>query len=1061
MSKKSFFIANFLVLLGLMNTPLQVDALQWDHFTSQNNQLPKPFPAAPTPPNQQTASLVLDVDKDGDQDFVIAQRKATPSVILYRYNQSNKTWSTHTIDSNLLNIEAGGSVADIDNDGDLDIAFAGDTSSNQVWWWENPQESNPNFTSTWTRRFIKNDGGNKHHDMVFGDFDGDGKKELAFWNQKGSPAGKLMLAEIPANPKATSLTKWEYDTIFTANDASAEGLIAQDIDGDGKIDLVGAGYWFKHNSGINYTPKPIVANRLFTRSAAGQLVPGGYAEVIIGPGDNSGKLAMYRYQNNSWTETVLEAVVENGHSLEIADIDGNGTLDIFNAEMRLNNANADSKINLYLNNGSGTFNKESVGPGGIGNHESKLADLNADGLLDIVGKPYNWSTPRVDVWLQKNNGTNPTPTPTNPSEKIALNSWQRHVVDANKQWRTVMIDSGNIDNDNLPDIVTGGWWYKNPGTAGGNWQRNVIGDPLRNMAVLYDIDGQNGLDILGTKGGSTSSTNPANSELVWAQNNGSGSFTIRQNIPNGTGDFIQGAVAGNLNGKQVALSWHKNGGGVQLLTIPSNPSTQTWTRTFASTTTQDEDLSLGNIDRTGGLDLLLGTKWLKNNATTWSAQTLSNDTGHPDRNELADINNDGKLDAVVGYEAISVAGKIAWYQQPSNATSMWTERIISTSVIGPMSLDAADMDGDGDIDVVVGEHDLRTNANPRLLVFENNNNGSSWSQHIVYTGDEHHDGAQTVDIDNDGDLDIISIGWQNNKVTLYENTHRPDGQQPTPTNQTNPTPTPTPRPSNYDFNSDSRINYQDLLLFIHNKLAQVTLLDGNGNGKIDIFDYTGIVHRLTRQSNPPTSPTSEPTPTPTSPPTNPNAKELKLIDREVQFAKSDNGFHVLKANGANIPGIPVNWKSPDNYYDGEWHFRYTIVNQDSTPTAGALSTCIWNMPGFHPENCAGNISHDGKVGTSKTLSSSPKDWWKNGSDPLDFSNSTPFLMRVVLRGETSCNVTGHCVAKPCEPTGEVCTNGKKKGDYTSAFAKYDEMKFRLTIVMVPQGKTFSGWQNYP
>ncbi len=28
-------------------------------------------------------------------------------------------------------------VCDIDNDGDLDIVFAGDYMSNQVWWWEN------------------------------------------------------------------------------------------------------------------------------------------------------------------------------------------------------------------------------------------------------------------------------------------------------------------------------------------------------------------------------------------------------------------------------------------------------------------------------------------------------------------------------------------------------------------------------------------------------------------------------------------------------------------------------------------------------------------------------------------------------------------------------------------------------------------------------------------------------------------------------------------------------------------------------------------------------------
>ncbi len=38
-------------------------------------------------------------------------------------------------------------------------------------------------------------------------------------------------------------------------------------------------------------------------------------------------------------------------------------------------------------------------------HEGKLADLDGDGDLDILNKPYNWDTPRIDVWL--NNGTGP------------------------------------------------------------------------------------------------------------------------------------------------------------------------------------------------------------------------------------------------------------------------------------------------------------------------------------------------------------------------------------------------------------------------------------------------------------------------------------------------------------------------------------------------------------------------------------------------------------------------------------------------------------------------------
>ena len=41
---------------------------------------------------------------------------------------------------------------------------------------------------------------------------------------------------------------------------------------------------------------------------------------------------------------------------------------------------------------------------GIGYHEARVADLDGDGDLDIFNKPYRFDTPRVDVWLNQGNG---------------------------------------------------------------------------------------------------------------------------------------------------------------------------------------------------------------------------------------------------------------------------------------------------------------------------------------------------------------------------------------------------------------------------------------------------------------------------------------------------------------------------------------------------------------------------------------------------------------------------------------------------------------------------------
>jgi hypothetical protein len=82
------------------------------------------------------------------------------------------------------------------------------------------------------------------------------------------------------------------------------------------------------------------------------------------------------------------------------------------------------------------------------------------------------------------------------------------------------------------------------------------------------------------------------------------------------------------------------------------------------------------------------------------------------------------------------------------------------------------------------------------LIYENVDGfGSSWTEHLVYLGDEHHDGAQVVDIDGDGDRDIISIGLTHARVLLYENKAIDTIAAPTPTYTPGPTLTPTSPPT--------------------------------------------------------------------------------------------------------------------------------------------------------------------------------------------------------------------------------------------------------------------------
>ncbi len=367
--------------------------LRWTHLSSAQGEIPTPGPSP-----EQTASLVLDVDKDGINDFFLAARVTGPSLLWYRRTADG--WKKYVVDSEYLRIEAGGAYHDIDGDGDLDVVFGADAGDNHMWWWENPY---PDYDPqvNWKRHVIKDTGGNKHHDQMFGDFDGDGKVELISWNQ-GSKA--LLMFEIPENPRAAE--RWPQSTIYSWTDNDEhEGMAAADVNLDGKLDIVGGGRWFEHLDGARFQAHVIDDAYSFSRAAAGQLNEGGRPEIVFQPGDRDGRIRWFEWADGKWVgHDLLDHDVIHGHSIGIGDVDGDGHLDIFSAEMGQWSAGGGTQTNphprmrIFFGDGMGGF-LEVIVATGYGLHEARLADLDGDGDLDVLAKPYNWKTPRIDVWL--------------------------------------------------------------------------------------------------------------------------------------------------------------------------------------------------------------------------------------------------------------------------------------------------------------------------------------------------------------------------------------------------------------------------------------------------------------------------------------------------------------------------------------------------------------------------------------------------------------------------------------------------------------------------------------
>jgi hypothetical protein len=375
--------------------------IRWEHISSATGAI-----EVPNKGKQQTSAAVADFDKDGINDFCITERTSAPSVVWYQ--RTEKGWKRHIVEDAICFIEAGTIAFDVDNDGDMDIIAGGESKTNNVWWWENPY---PDFSKpAWPRYLIRNSGGNKVHDQITGDFDGDNKPDLVFWAQGDQT---LYFTRIPEDPyeqgnwKLIPVYKYYSDSQMEQHGSypswkrtnEHEGLAKADIDGDGVQDIAGGGLWFKYLGNDKFSYNLIDAAYTFSRSAAGQLVKNGRPEIVLVVGDGIAPMYMYEYQKSTWVKKEIVPEVSNGHSLAIVDFDGDGNNDIWYAEMTLGGYK-EAVNRILFGDGKSNFKRDMIISRGIDLHDSEIVDLDGDGDLDILGKPYDGDAPRLDIWLQ-------------------------------------------------------------------------------------------------------------------------------------------------------------------------------------------------------------------------------------------------------------------------------------------------------------------------------------------------------------------------------------------------------------------------------------------------------------------------------------------------------------------------------------------------------------------------------------------------------------------------------------------------------------------------------------
>ena len=95
-----------------------------------------------------------------------------------------------------------------------------------------------------------------------------------------------------------------------------------------------------------------------------------------------------------------------------------------------------------------------------------------------------------------------------------------------------------------------------------------------------------------------------------------------------------------------------------------------------------------------------------------------------------------------------------------------SQQVITTNADYARSVFATDLDGDGDADVLSASF-----YDNKIAWYENLSGGAFGSQQVITNA---ADGAQCVfatDLDGDGDQDVLSASFYDDKIAWYENQH--------------------------------------------------------------------------------------------------------------------------------------------------------------------------------------------------------------------------------------------------------------------------------------------------
>ena len=329
---------------------------------------------------------LVDVDRDGDLDFITGGRDARRHVFWFE-RQASDRWVRHLLGEQHPS-DVGGTAFDVDGDGWVDHVSGG------VWYRNTGKPREEPF-----ERIVFDAELAAVHDLVAADVDGDGRTDVVSMSDRNN----LRWYRTGDDPRRL----WARHDIGPGVHA---GVAVGDIDGDGDKDVARSDLWFENADGKGTrwegrkipfgNPKPPFP--LATRCVIADIDRDGHNDLVMTENEvRAGRIAWLRNADGTggrWELNEMPAgdAAPRGayHSLALADFDNDGDADVFTVEMEHIAGARQPRWFVWENtDGKGKFVERVILDNGLGGHEAVAADVDGDGDVDIASKLWR---PRRD-----------------------------------------------------------------------------------------------------------------------------------------------------------------------------------------------------------------------------------------------------------------------------------------------------------------------------------------------------------------------------------------------------------------------------------------------------------------------------------------------------------------------------------------------------------------------------------------------------------------------------------------------------------------------------------------